>query len=319
MIKLRLKPCNNILIMQKNNEFVIGHFLLLVLIVCMACNTSRPNKSTVMSPIFDKQGHRGCRGLMPENTISAMLKAIDLGVTTLEMDAVITSDKQVILSHEPFFNHEITTRADGSAVTEAEEKALNIFGMTYAETQQYDVGKRQHPRFPRQEKIAATKPLLSSVIDAAENYTKAKHKQPIFYNIETKSQPATDGKYHPEPAEFVDLIVSVVKKKKIENRVTIQSFDIRTLQYLHQKYPAIQTVLLVEDYDKKSFEEQITQLGFVPNVYSPHYSLVTPQLVEACHQKKVRIIPWTVNDRAIIQQLKTLGVDGVISDYPDLF
>src|ERR1039457_1909352 len=84
---------------------------------------------------FDKEGHRGCRGLMPENTIPAFKKAIDLGVTTLEMDAVITKDKQVIISHEPFFNHEITTKADGSFVKESEEKSLNIYQMTYEQTQ----------------------------------------------------------------------------------------------------------------------------------------------------------------------------------------
>ena len=110
---------------------------------------------------FDKQGHRGCRGLMPENTIGAMLKAIDLGVTTLEMDAVITKDGHVVLSHEPFFNHEIATKADGTAVSEQEEKQLNIYRYTYEEVKRFDVGLKPHPRFPRQQKAKAVKPLLS--------------------------------------------------------------------------------------------------------------------------------------------------------------
>ncbi len=290
-----------------------------ILFICMiACKSTQQNKAMQVLP-FDKQGHRGGRGLMPENTIPAMLNAIELGVTTLETDAVITRDKQVILSHEPFFNHEITTKPNGEYVVEAEEKKLNIYTMSYAETQTYDVGKKQHPRFPLQKKMAATKPLLSNLIDAAENYTNIHGKQPIFYNIETKSNPATDDLYHPSPKEFVDLIIAVIKNKKIEKRVSIQSFDIRTLQYLHQQYPTIRTVLLIEDVDKKKFQEQITQLGFVPNVYSPHYSLVTPQLVSACHQKKVSIIPWTVNDQETILQLKAMGVDGIISDFPNLF
>lgn len=270
-------------------------------------------------PAFDKQGHRGCRGLMPENTLPAMLKAIDLGVTTLEMDAVITADERVILSHEPFFNHDITTKADGSFVTAADEKSLNIFKMSFAETQTFDVGLKPHPRFPRQEKTKATKPLLSEVFDDVEAYIKLKGVAPVFYNIETKCQPATDNIYHPAPEKFVDLLIEVIRRKKLEDRVIIQSFDYRTLRILHQKYPGIKTAALVEDYDKKRVEDQLKELGFVPTIYSPHYSLVTDELIRRCHDQQMRIIPWTVNDLPNISKLKAMGVDGIISDYPDLF
>ncbi len=144
---------------------------------------------------FDWQGHRGCRGLMPENTIPAMLHAVDLGVTTLEMDAVVTGERQVILSHEPFLNHEITTKPDGTIVKKSEEKNLNIFTMTYQEISQFDVGMKAHPRFPQQKKIKAVKPRLSDVIDSVESYTAAKKLPAKFYNIETKSQAATDNKW----------------------------------------------------------------------------------------------------------------------------
>jgi glycerophosphoryl diester phosphodiesterase len=147
-----------------------------------ACNTTKKQQQS-MFPAFDKEGHRGCRGLMPENTIPAMLKALDIGVTTLEMDASITKDGKVILSHEPFFNHEITTKPGGAAVTLAEEKELNIYKMEYSETQRYDVGLRPHPRFPHQQKIAATKPLLESVIDSADAHAMATHRPLPFYNI----------------------------------------------------------------------------------------------------------------------------------------
>src|SRR5581483_6059493 len=113
--------------------------LLVIVALVVACHVAKKTEDTVL-PAFDIEGHRGCRGLMPENTVPAMMKAIDMGVTTLEMDAVITKDKQVILSHEPFFNHEITTKPDGSYVNEQEEKSLNIYKMTFAQTQQYDVG-----------------------------------------------------------------------------------------------------------------------------------------------------------------------------------
>ena len=290
-----------------------------VMAICLtACFSTRQSQKLEVKN-FDKEGHRGCRGLMPENTIPAMLKAIDLGVTTLETDAIITKDKKVILSHEPFFNHEIATKPDGSLVTEAEEKSLNIFHMTYEDVRKYDVGLRQHPRFPKQQKIAVVKPLLADMIDAVEQYCQANHKPLPNYNIETKSQAATDDQYHPGPAEFVELIVAVIKEKKIEARVIIQSFDPRTLQYLHAHYPDYKTALLIEDIDKKTFALQLRDLGFLPSVYSPAYSLVTPLLVKQCRDAGISLLPWTVNDLEKIKELKKMGVNGVITDYPDLF
>jgi glycerophosphoryl diester phosphodiesterase len=113
--------------------------------------------------------------------------------------------------------------------------------------------------------------------------------------------------------------MDVVKAKKIGARTTIQSFDPRTLQYLHKYYPAIHTALLIEDFDKRSVEEQIKQLGFSPTMYSPHYSLVTTELLIQCKAKGIRVIPWTVNDLPTMLRLKEMGVHGIISDYPDLY
>ncbi len=289
--------------------------------ILLSCSTNNTNKMLPPGAIvtFDKQGHRGCRGLMPENTIPAFKKAIDLGVTTLEMDAVITKDKQVILSHEPFFNHEITTKADGSFVSEAEEKELNIYEMLYEETQKFDVGLKPHPRFPKQLKLPAHKPKLADVIDSAEAYTKAKSLPAIYYNIETKSTPATDNVYHPKPDEFVELIVAVIKEKKIEDRVIIQSFDIRTLQYLHDKHPSIKTAYLYEPTSEEPLSVRLKNLGFSPTIYSPEYITVTPEVIEECKAAGIKVIPWTVNDTAKIQELKQMKVDGIISDYPDIF
>ena len=267
---------------------------------------------------FDTQGHRGCRGLMPENTLPAMLKAIDLGVTTLEMDAVITKDSQVVLSHEPFMSHEIATKPDGTFITPEEEKKYNIYQMTYAEVMQYDVGLKPHPRFPQQQKLKVVKPLLKEVIDNAEAYAKQKRRT-IFYNIETKSTPLGDNLFHPSPDRFVELLMQVLKEKGVVERVIIQSFDPRTLQYLHRRYPKVKTALLIEDFDKRSMPEQLQQLGFTPTIYSPHYSHVTEAVVQACHQKGMKVIPWTVNELELMVRLKKIGVDGLISDYPNLF
>ncbi len=269
---------------------------------------------------FDIQGHRGCRGLMPENTIAAMLKAIDLRVTTLEMDVVITKDNKVVVSHEPWMEKEITTKPDGSFIsTTVESMQYNIYLMNYEEVVKYDVGMKPHPRFPQQQKIKAVKPLLSDLIDAVEKYLTDKNLPKVQYNIETKSLPAGDNKFHPMPAEFAELLISVIKEKKMEERVIIQSFDFRTLKYLHEKYPAIKKAMLIEDSEEKDFEGQLKALGFTPAIYSPNHTMVDEELVRLCHDKGMKIIPWTVNDKKQIKKLKKMGVDGLITDYPDLF
>ncbi len=269
--------------------------------------------------VFDKQGHRGCRGLMPENTIPAMLNAIGMGVTTLEMDVVFTKDGKVILSHEPFFNHEITTKPDGTFIDEKDEKNFNIFQMNYEEVQRYDVGMKPHPRFPTEEKMKATKPLLADVFEAVKNDMMTRRRPFPNYNIETKTSPATDDLYHPKPAEFVEGLMKVIKNHQMEEQVIIQSFDFRTLQYLHQHYPSIRTAMLIENFDKRSLEEQLTALAFTPTIYSPAFELVNESLIKKCHQKNIKVIPWTVNDKKEIDRLKSLGVDGIITDYPNLF
>ena len=292
-------------------------FLTVLVLLSMSCTSTKVSKNPLLA--LDLQGHRGCRGLMPENTIPAFLKAIDWHVTTLEMDAVITKDRAVIISHEPFFNHEISTKPDGSFIDENEEHNYNIYKMDYTETQRYDVGLKPHPRFLQQQKLAVHKPLLSAVIDSVEAKAKALNLPSVYYNIETKSKLETDNIYHPEPELFVDLIMAIVLAKHIEERVIIQSFDNRTLQYLHVKYPAIKTALLIEDFDKKQFALQLKDLGFIPTIYSPEQSLVTPLLVKQCKDVGIKLIPWTVNDIAKMQALKAMGVDGLISDYPNLY
>jgi glycerophosphoryl diester phosphodiesterase len=304
---------------------ITAAFFLLILIGCssnhkMASQNKIPSKPFLSADAtFDKEGHRGCRGLMPENTIPAMMKALDIGVTTLEMDACISKDKRVFLSHEPFFNHDITTQPDGSFIEQKEEQHYNMYHMLYDSIKTYDVGMKPHPRFPDQEKIKTYKPLLSEVFDSVKKFMLTTKRPFPFFNIETKCMPATDNLYHPEPAEFVELIMKVIKKNGMENYVIIQSFDFRSLQYLHQHYPQIKTAMLIEAFDKRTLDDQMKALGFIPTIYSPDYFLVNKALIEKCHQQNIKVIPWTVNDAKKISELKALGVDGIISDYPNLF
>jgi len=301
---------------------------IIVFILLMSCSNSKKISKEVLpyevvAPVsqteFDKQGHRGCRGLMPENTIPAMINALGLGVTTLEMDVVVSKDKKLVVSHDNWMSSDITTKPNGEYVTAAEEKSLNIYQMNYDEVKKYDVGMKPHPRFPQQVKMKVYKPLLSDLLDSIAKDMMVRRRPFPFFNIETKCSPAGDNIYHPKPEEFVELLMTVLKEKGIEERVIIQSFDFRTLMYLHQKYPAIRTAALVEPTDKRNLDAIIKELGFTPSIYSPEYHLVNESLLSACHTKNIKVIPWTVNDKATINKLKAMGVDGIISDYPNLF
>jgi len=255
---------------------------------------------------------------MPENTIPAMLKAIDLGVTTLEMDVVVSKDHKVVVSHDVYFNGMITTAPNGKFLTNEEAGKHQLYSMPYDSIKKYDVGLKLHPFFPRQEKMRVTKPLLQDLLMATEAYALNQRKN-IRYNIEIKSDPVNDGKKHPPIDKFVDLVMSNINSKGLKSRTTIQSFDMRALKEMHKSYPRISTALLIEDFDHRSFREQMNKLDFKPSIYSPHFSLVNADLVEQCHKQNMKIIPWTVNALEEIRRLKTLGVDGIISDYPDLF
>jgi glycerophosphoryl diester phosphodiesterase len=268
-----------------------------------------------MAQQIDIQGHRGCRGLMPENTIAAFFKAIDLGVTTLEMDVVISKDHQVVLSHEPFLNHEICSGPKGETLDTLNEQSFNLYHMNYEEICLCDCGSKTHPRFPEQKKLKAFKPLLESVIDTVERYIAYKKLKPVHYNIEIKSTPETDHLYHPEPSVYVDLVYDVIHQKKISSRVILQSFDPRVLNEIYSKQLPVRTAFLIENTD--GFSKNMALLKFTPTIYSPDKALVNGQLLKECKKRHMLLIPWTVNEPKEIRTLLKLGVDGLISDYPD--
>ena len=264
-----------------------------------------------------KEGHRGCRGLMPENTIAAMKKALDLGVQVLELDVVISKDKQVVVSHDPYLSAIISLKPTGDSVSVAEQKSLVLYSMPYAEIKKFDVGSKHHAQFPAQQNFPAYIPLLSELIDSADLYAKGKNLPLPHYNIEIKSDAKTDDVNQPKPQEFVDLVVNVCKSKNLFPRMDIQSFDVRPLQIIHQQYPDITLAYLTAN--PKTVAENFNELGFMPQLYSPYYKSVTKESVQFCHDKGIKIIPWTVNTEEEITALIDLGVDGIITDYPNLF
>src|SRR5437868_4891668 len=284
--------------------------LFLSALFCMQASNSPSQK-------FDVEGHRGCRGLMPENTIAAMLKAIDLNVNTLEMDVVVTADKRVVVSHEPFFSHEITTLPSGDTIEANNEWKYNIFHMDYDSVKLYDVGLKPHPRFPSQQKMKAVKPLLGDLIDAVEDYCARTNHRKVFYNIEIKSLDSSDYLYHPPPQEYVDLLMKVINDKKIAPRVIVQSFDVRSLRIVRQNYPGIRISWLIDAGNQVPLNDFSAYPGFKPDIISPEYSLLTRQICDSLHLQDIQIIPWTVNDSNAAKKLYQIGIDGIITDYPD--
>ncbi len=269
---------------------------------------------------FEIEGHRGARGLVPENTIPAFKKAIDLGVQVLELDVVISKDKKVVVSHDTYFNPDISTDPNGVPVTK--ETQGNLYLLDYDEIKKYDVGSRGHKGFPEQEKMKAYKPLLKDMIKEIEKYTKQKGVPPVKYNIEIKSSPKEIGKSQPEIAEFSDLVYNVIVKSLPLERVNMQSFDYNVLKHWYAqmqagKYKKIAMAVLIEPVANNDVQVNLDKLGFKPDIWSPYYTQATPERVKQLHELGIRVIPWTVNKREDMEKVKAAGCDGVITDYPD--
>ncbi len=265
---------------------------------------------------FDWQGHRGARGLMPENTVPAFLKALEYPVTTLELDVVISKDGQVIVSHEPWMSHEICSNPDGSPVLDSLEESLRVLEMDYATIKTYDCGKRGNAKFPEQVPQAAHKPSLRDMVSTIEDHIFKKDRQPIFYNIETKSRPSWYDTLVPQPSVFVDILLKEIEELGIEKRTCIQSFDPATLRLVHAQKPEMTTALLV--YNQDGVVKNVDSLGYVPTIYSPYYMLLIDDEIEQAHDMGMQVIPWTVNDLPTMLDLMHKGVDGIITDYPNL-
>jgi len=293
--------------------------------------------TATISHALDIQGHRGARGLAPENTLPAFARALAIGVTTLELDCAVTRDGVVVVSHDPAFNPDITRGPDGSWL---EKTGPAIWSLTFQDTQRYDVG-RLNPsnayakRWPEQQPVDQTRiPRLADVfalVRKAGNET-------VRFNIETKISPLeptqTTG-----PEDFVRKLISAVRSAGMAERTAIQSFDWRTLQIVQQEAPEIPTVYLTVE---KGFMDSIQRNkpsspwtagfhvsrygGSIPRmvkaaggaVWSPYYAETTRGQVQEAQSLGLKVVVWTVNEPADMRRVIEWGVDGIISDRPDL-
>jgi glycerophosphoryl diester phosphodiesterase len=263
------------------------------------------------------QGHRGARGLFPENSLLGFEKALEIPeVSTLELDLCVTADDQLIVSHEPWLNEQICTINDSLSGG----IAYNLYKMTYDSIQQFDCGSKEHPDFPEQQFAFANKPLLKELFAMIDD----KGLRWPNFNIEIKSRRKGDYIYHPGPKKFADLVVVALNELNeaypeadLLNNVSIQSFDLRILREVRKTALPVRLGLITDKTADPA--KEMDALGFPVDIYSPSYELVTPELISWCHFRQIAVIPWTINDVSEMQKLVDMGVDGIISDYPNKF
>jgi glycerophosphoryl diester phosphodiesterase len=285
---------------------------------------------------FDLQGHRGARGLAPENTLAAFEKALDVGVTTLELDIGITKDNVVVIYHDRTLNPEITRDANGTFLA---QRGASVASLAFAELQRYDVGRIKPDsnyartfttQIPRDgERIPSLRSLFELV---------AKRNANVRFNIETKLSPLSPDETA-SPDAMVTALIDEIRKAGLEKRTTIQSFDWRTLKIAQSKAPEIGTAHLtnqqgandtvqagkpgaspflagldVDDYSG-SIPKLVKTAGGA--VWSPNFRDLTEPLVRETQALGLKVIPWTVNEVVDMKRLIDWKVDGIITDYPD--
>jgi glycerophosphoryl diester phosphodiesterase len=290
------------------------------------------------SGAFDLQAHRGGRGLAPENTLAAFEQALALGVTTLETDLAMTRDGVLVLSHDPRLNPALTRGPDGRWL---EGEGPAIFSLTHSELAQFDVG-RLNPDSGYARQWPAQRPVDGARIPTLAELFALARDSAVRFNIETKLTPDTtrDGVGETPAAErFARAVIEETRRAGLERRVTVQSFDWRTLVAVRQLAPEIATACLTiqtanndtvrPEADGASRWHAGLRLadhgGSVPRlakaagcgVWSPFWRNLTPALVEEAQALGLAVLPWTVNEPADLDRMVSLGVDGLITDYPD--
>ncbi|MDB5856687.1 MAG: glycerophosphoryl diester phosphodiesterase [Ramlibacter sp.] len=280
---------------------------------------------------FDLQGHRGSRGLAPENTLPAFERALALGVNTLELDVALTADGVLVVSHDPYLNPTIARDPGGQWLPGT--RGPLIKSLTLAQLRGYDVGRIRPgtsyaTTFASQEaRDGARVPTLAEVFELAQA-----RRADVRFNIETKVFPN-----RPEdtvaPEVLTQALLAVVQQAGMQSRVSIQSFDWRTLQLVQKLAPAIPTVYLTSQTASSDNTAdpawtaglKLADHGSVPRMvkaaggaaWSPNAPAVTEALVKEAHALGLQVIPWTVNSPADMDRLIAWGVDGLITDYPD--
>lgn len=294
--------------------------LLSFILIAFSCKNDQKNEQEshrIISetPKIEVQGHRGDRGNFPENSIPAFISAIKKGADVIELDVVISKDRKVVVSHEPFMHSLFMLTPTGDSISEENQEKFNLYQMTYDSIRKFDSGSRGNRLFPDQQKQTSFKPLLAEAIDSVENYIASNDLDGVKYSIELKSSENKYGSYQPEPAAFVELVMQVIQDKNLQGKMNLQSFDVNILKEIHQNYPEVETAYLVYT---EGIQKNMALLNYQPEIYSPHYELVKDTaFVDSIKSMNMKLIPWTVNESEAIKKMIDLEVDAIITDYPE--
>ena len=256
---------------------------------------------------FDLQGHRGARGYAPENTLPGFERALALGVRTLELDVGVTRDGVVVIHHDRRLNPDVARGPDGRWIA---APGPLIRELSFDELQRYDVGRirpgsEYARRFPHQQPLDGTRiPSLSELFSMA--------REAVRFNIETKISPEAPNDTVP-PEAFARALVAEIRRAGTQARTTIQSFDWRTLKVVEREAPEIATSYLTEGRDSEP--EKVHAAG--GRIWSPDFRDLDAGKAATARRLGLKVIPWTVNEPGDIARVLALGVDGLISDYPD--
>ncbi len=262
------------------------------------------------------QGHRGARGLMPENTIESCIRAIECGVDGLEIDIVVSEDKQIVVSHEPWMT-DLCNFPDGKPVNGPFTEGVRLLKMPYQAIREFDCGSRGNARFPTQMPMKTYKPTLSELVEKVLGYCLEKNIKPPFFNIEIKSQPSWDDIFVPLPAAFVALLKENLGTFPDAFEFYVSSFDPRILREVKRQMPNVLVAFLTEK--PWGLKWHVRKLGFKPDIFSPYFKFVFNRTVRLANSQGIKIVTWTVNDETACTRLIRKGVSGIITDFPNAF
>ena len=274
----------------------------LSLIIFLACLNTAHTQNT-MRVI----GHRGCRGIMPENTVAGFQKAIEDGSDGIEWDVVVNGEGKLVVSHEPYFHKDFCLDPEANEITD--EKLYNIYKMSQAKIATFDCGSKVHKNFPEQKKIFTTKPLLKEVVEQLQSRTRGK-----LILFEIKSDEPEYGISQPYPEAYVDLILKEVALYKLPN-VVYMSFDKNIIEELHKKAPELRLAYLTY-LPKKSAKGYLKKLSFTPFAIGMYHLTINKRKLKQLRSKEVSVYAWTVNDTKDAHKMMGLGIDAIITDYP---
>lgn len=261
-------------------------------------------------------GHRGATGYIPENTIPSFLAALEMDVDAIEFDVVLSGEGEAIISHEPWFRHDICLDPDGNRITLETEREHSIITMTYEEIVAWDCGSIQRPGFTQQQSQPLSKPRMTDAIRQVESRIAETDRRPVTWYVEIKSSPDWEPHLQPDPETIAGTVYRELSGLGVLGRSVIMSFDVRILEVVRELDANLALIYLVGG---GSFRENMQRISFLPEVYSPHFSQVDATLLNDVHKAGMELHTWTVNETKDIRRMQELGVDAIITDYPDRY